>query len=396
MFNVQVLKDDLMLALSAIESTVGNNSQNLGDDCVAITDTGNNSLELYTTNGIEFSRVTIILTSGSAGKVERMPYVNFKRFKTMIDSIPDKEYVTIKASVNDIEFTYGTRKKPLKLAGSSNGMIPLPTTNGVEITINKDIIQKGLNGACSIIKDDGTSALTNCILISTNSYDVEITAADVKNNRMFLHRGKTTDSNTGEVLIEANKFKKAFKLFAEFKDIIFENGQSVTKVSGSDALQGNTIIEAEYFVRTLAGNYPKTIANMFNNVTEYAVVNKDEVNASLIRINAIEDTVIGAGTLDLSIDRNIVNIVKKSQYGTVEDSFNAENEISTPIKDTFKAKPLTEVLKNFTDNGTYGTPNTFEIGKSNINANGNYYVLKETGKQETMFLMTGFGSVQTP
>lgn len=395
MFNVQVLKESLMIALNAIESTVGNNGQNLGDDCVAITDTGNNSLELYTTNSIEFSRVVIILTSGSAGKAERMPYVNFKRFKTMIDSIPDKEYITIKATVNDIELTYGTRKKPLKLAGSSNGMIPLPTTNGVEITINKDIIESGLNGACSIIKDDNTSVLTNCIRIDTNNYDVEITAADVKNSRMFLHKCKTTDSNTGDVLVEANKFKKAFKLFADFKDIVFENGQNIIKISGSDAKPSNTIIEADYFVRALAGNYPKTIANMFTNVTEYAVVNKDEIKASLLRINAIEDTVIGAGTLDLSIDKDIVNIVKKSQYGTVEDSFNTENEISNPIRDTFKAKSFAEVIKNFTDNGSYGTPNTFEIGKSNINANGNYYVLKETGMKDTMFLIAGFNTTQT-
>ena len=392
MFSIQIAKKDLAEALSYVESTVGNNSQNLGDDCISLTDLGNNILEIYTTNGIEFSKINVVLTSGSSGTQEKMPYVNFKRFKTMIDSIPDNEYVSIKATVNDIEINYGTRKKALKLTGSTNGMIQLPTNiNGNTLTINKSIIDKGLAGACSIIKDDGSSSLNNCIRIFTSAFGVEITAVDIKNNRMFVHNGTTTESNNGEVLIEAQKFKKAFKLFTGFNDLEFECGTNVVRVAGTDIVSSSQmIVEAEYYARTLAGNYPKNVSAMFNNVPEYCVMNKDELKASLTRINAIEDTTIGSGTMELSIGKNLVNIVKRSQYGTVEDSFNAENEIGYKIKDTFKAKPLAEVLKNFTDNGTYGSPNTFEFGQSNNNGNSaNYYILKETGSTGSMFLITG-------
>ncbi len=392
MFNIQIAKKDLAEALAYVESTVGNNSQNLGDDCVSLTDLGNNILEIYTTNGIEFSKVNIVLTNGTSGSVEKMPYVNFKRFKTMIDSIPDSEYVSIKSNVKDIEINYGTRKKALKLTGSTNGMIQLPTAiNGAILTINKSVIEKGLAGACSIIKDDGNSSLTNCIRIFTNAFDVEITAVDIKNNRMFVHKGNTTESNSGEVLVEANKLKKAFKLFTGFNDLELECGTSVVRIAGADATNSSQmIVEAEYYARTLAGNYPKNVSAMFNNVPEYCVMNKDELKASLTRINAIEDNIIGSGTMELSINKNLVNIVKRSQYGTVEDSFNAENEIGYKIKDTFKAKPLAEVLKNFTDNGTYGSPNTFEMGQSNNNGNSaNYYILKETGNTGSMFLVTG-------
>ena len=144
MFNIQIAKKDLAEALSYVESTVGNNSQNLGDDCVSVTDLGTNILEIYTTNSVEFSKIQVILTSGSVGKIERMPYVNFKRFKAMIDSIPDNEYVMIKATVNDIEINYGTRKKPLKLAGSTNGIIPLPQVSGSQIVINKKILETAI------------------------------------------------------------------------------------------------------------------------------------------------------------------------------------------------------------------------------------------------------------
>lgn len=396
MFNIQVAKHDLGIAIDYVSSTVGNNSQSLGDDCISVTDLGNNILELYTTNGIEFSKANIILTSSNATGVEHMPYVNFKRFKAMIDSIPDSEYVTIKANVNDIEITYGTRKKPLKLTGSTNGMIPLPQISGSVITINKSIIENGLKKACTIIKDDGNNALTNCIRINTVGFDVEITAVDIKSNRMFLHKGTTTESNQGEVLVEANKFNKAFKLFADFRDLEFESGTGAIRIAGADPRSNNIILEGEYYIRPLSGNYPKTVAQMFGNVTEYSIVNKDEMKASLTRIDAIDDNNVGSGTMQLMIDKDIINITKTSQYGTVEDSFSAENEISTPIHDTFKAKPFAEVLKNFADNGSYGSPNTFEIGKNNMNANGNYYVLRETGAQTSMFMLTGYSVNNNP
>lgn len=397
MFNIQVSQKDLAKALSYVESTVGNNSQNLGDDCVSITDLGTNKIEIYTTNSIEFSRVEVVLSNGSSKK-EKMPFVNFKRFKTMIDSIPDSEYVSIKSNVNDIEINYGTRKKPLKLTGSTNGIVNLPTSFMNTITINRRIIEKGLNKACSIIKDDTVNPLSNCIRIKTDAFNVEITAIDAKNNRMMLYKDVTTDSNNGNVVIEANKFKKAFSMFDSFVDVEFETNtnNTVIKVSGSDMSQNSSsmITSAEYYTRTISGIYPGTVASSFDNVSEFAIVNKDELKASLMRINAIEDNTIGSGTMDLKIDKDLVSIIKTSQYGIVEDSFNIENTINNPIFDTFKAKPLAEILKNFADNASYGSPNTFCIGKTTGNMNA--YVLKEDSTNNTaMFLILPYGSSQS-
>jgi hypothetical protein len=389
MFHIQVAQKDLAFALSAVSSTVGKNSQNLGDDCVSITDLGTNTIEVYTTNGIEFSKVNVILAMGCAGSIERMPYVNFKRFKAMIDSISENEYVSIKANVNDIEITYGTRQKPLKLTGSVNGMIPLPTCNGSSMTIDRNIIETAIKKACTIIKDDSANPIQSCIRIYTDRFNVEITAVDVKNNRMFLHKSLSSDSNnTNSVLLEANKFNKALNGFTNFKDIEFEFDNNIVVATGKDS-SGSMISEFSYYSRTIAGNYPTNISKMFDNVTEYAVVNKDELKSSLIRINAIEDTSSNNDTMNININSNRIDIVKTSQYGVVEDSISLENEISSPINDTFKAKPFADILKNFTDNGSYGSPNTFEIGKNN-NGKNNYYILKETGKDTNMFLVTGF------
>ena len=393
MFNIQVSKKDLSVALESIASTVGNNSQNLSDDCISITDMGTSTIELYTTNGIEFSRATIILSSASSGKITRMPFVNFKRFKSIINSIPDGEFITIKSNVNDIEITYGMRKKPLKLTEATNGIIPLPnfTTANSDIIIEKELIKNVLGKVCSIIRDENSGTLAGCMRINTNGADIEITAVDVKNNRIFLHKAQTLNNNFGDLLVEANKLKKAFKLFNDFNDIKFEYNANIIKISGSDPISNNVLLESEYYLRVLSGTYPNNITGLFNNVPEFAVVNKDEIKASLTRINAIEDTTIGSGTLDLSIDKNVVNLVKISQYGKVEDSFNAENEISYQIKDVFKTKSLAEILNTFADNVTYNSPNTFEIGESVVpNSKGKYYVLRETGSQNSMFLITGY------
>lgn len=81
MFDIQLSRDELVKVLKAVESTVGDTTGSMGEDCISITDTGNSTIEVYTTNSIEFSCVSMVITSGSAGTIERMPCVNFKRFK---------------------------------------------------------------------------------------------------------------------------------------------------------------------------------------------------------------------------------------------------------------------------------------------------------------------------
>lgn len=396
MFDIQVSKDDLSAALAAIDSTVGDNSQNMGDDCISITDLGNNKIELYTTNSIEFSKVSIIITKGSNGTQELMPYVNFKRFKKMIDSIPSGEFIFIKALVNDIEINYGRRKKPLKLTGSTNGMINLPSVTGTNsISIDSSVLHNCINKVSAIIKDDKTISINNCMRISADNFNVEISAIDSRYSRMFYSKFTNTIMNQGDIFVEVNKFKNAFKLFANMDTIVFEDNQNLIKIHGEDPdNQINPLLEAEYYLRKLTGVFPAGIDKIFNGVKEYATINKDELKASLARIDAIDDVSAG-GDMDITIDKDFVNIVKTSQYGIVEDSFGLENKISTPIKETFKTKAIGDILKCFADNSTYNTPNTFEIGL-NTNGTNKYYILREVGSSTNMFLVTGSATSTTP
>ena len=396
MFDIQVSKDDLSAALAAIDSTVGDNSQNMGDDCISITDLGNNKIELYTTNSIEFSKVSIIITRGSNGTKELMPYVNFKRFKKMIDSIPSGEFIFIKSIVNDIEINYGRRKKPLKLTGSTNGMINLPSVNGTNsISIDSSILHNCINKVSAIIKDDKTTSINNCMRISADNFNVKISAIDSRYSRMFYSEFTNTIMNQGDIFVEVNKFKNAFKLFANMDTIVFEDNQNLIKIHGEDPdNQISPLLEAEYYLRKLVGTFPNGIDKIFNGVKEYATINKDELKASLARIDAIDDISTG-GDMNITIDKDFVNIVRTSQYGIVEDSFGLENKVSTPIKETFKTKAIGDILKCFADNSTYNTPNTFEIGL-NTNGTNKYYILREVGSSTNMFLITGSATSTTP
>ena len=396
MFNIQVEQTALSKALSFIAPTVGKDS-NLGTDCIAVTDDGNFGLELYTTNGIEFSRTKIVLTLGS-GTVERMPFVNFKRFQSIIDSIDKGEYVSIKATVNTIEINYGTRKKPIKLTASPVGMMLFPVvTSPVEFSIDTGILEKILANANAIIKEDPNNLINNCILISLNGHSIEATAVDGKNNRAYSCYSSNTDLNTGNLLLEVPKVKRSFRLFSNYNTVTIKSNGNITSILGTNSAGDET----EYCTRQISGTFPNSISQLFNVNIEYSQISIKELEKSLTRINAIEDSTVGSDTLDLTIDGQLVNIFKASQYGIIEDSFDAENKISYKIHETFKAKPLLQVINAVLSNCYYGASEytfahaTIEIGKC-VHAGKDYYLIRKSSSANDVFLMSGYTNTNTP
>ena len=341
MFEVQVLKETLMAALSAVESTVGDNSQNLGCDCVSITDLGNNTLEIYTTNSVEFSKVNIIVIMGSRNVIEHMPYVNFKRFKNIINSVDDNEYISIKSVVNDIEINYGTRKKPIKLTGSTNSMISLVNNFGTPTTslsISKTIIKDALEGSCAIIKDNKSPSINDCMDIEYDKNDITISSVDVTSNRIYCYRGETVDIQNGHVTIEANKLKKAFKLFEPYNIVQFESNGNMIKIKGDDPMnKKDSLFEsAEYYLRQIAGSFPPNLPS-YTEPNRASMVTIDKANfvSSLERVKAIEDTTTNPGCVNINVFNDVINITKTTQYGIIEDSFGVTNTFATPLSVKF-------------------------------------------------------------
>lgn len=397
MFDITIEQKVLMKALEYLEPTVGKNATGLGDNCVSMTTTGNGSIEMYTTNTLEFTKLEAIVAMGGNTK-DIAPYVDFKRFKAIIGSIPANEVVSLKASVNDLLINFALKPTPIKLVGCNNGMIPLPTNqfpSANMVTVPKDFMVLATNNVCSIITDSVSTPIYNCMRLYTSGMSVEVTALDMTGKRTFAQSGIATNNNPQqEVLLEASKFKKSLKLFEDYNELEFYMDQTMVCVNGTDQVSSyyqktNGMIDnISYFARRLNGAFPANIkANFTPMPSEFSEINKEELSNCFTRIKAIEDQTNG-GIVGFEINGNSAIITLNSVYGNIEESIATENTVSNSFKTLFKYESLNDIMK------VVGT-DTFEIGiLPNHPTN---YVIKSKGSSDVMFTVPGMaGASATP
>jgi DNA polymerase III sliding clamp (beta) subunit (PCNA family) len=397
MFNISIEQKVLMKALEYLEPTVGKNATGLGDNCVCMKTTGNGSIEMYTTNTLEFTKLEAIVAVGGNTQ-DIAPYVDFKRFKAIISSIPANEVVSLEASVNDILINFALKKTPIKLVGCNNGMIPLPTNQFPSVsvvTIPKTFIKQATDNVCSIVTDSVSTPIYNCMRIFTSGMGVEVTALDMSGKRTFVQSGTATGNNPQqEILLEASKFKKSLKLFEDYNELEFYMDQNMVRVDGTDPVQSyaqktnGMIANISYFARRLTGAFPANIkANFTPMPTEFSELSKEEILNCFTRIKAIEDQTNG-GIIGFEIDGSNAIITLNSAYGNIEDSIAAENSVSKTFKTQFKYENLSDIMK------VIGT-DTFEIGV--LPNHPTNYVIKSKGNSDIMFTIPGMvGASATP
>lgn len=397
MFDISIEQRVLMKALEYLEPTVGKNSTGLGDNCVSMKTTGNGSIEMYTTNTVEFTKLEAIVAVGGNTQ-ELAPYVDFKRFKAIISSIPANEVVSLKASVNDILINFSLKKTPIKLVGCNNGMIPLPSNqfpSSTMVTVPKAFIAQAVNNVCSIITDSAATPIYNCMRIFTSGMGVEVTALDMTGKRTFVQSGTATGNNPQQdILLEASKFKKSLKLFEDFNELELYMDQNMVRVDGTDIVstyyqktQG-MISNISYYARRLTGAFPSNIKSNFSPMpTEFSEFNKEEMANCFTRIKAIEDQTNG-GIIGFEIDGGNAIVTLSSAYGNIEDTIAAENTVSRTFKTMFKHESLSDIMK------VIGT-DTFEIGV--LPNHPTNYVIKSKGSNDVMFTVPGMaGASATP
>ena len=396
MFDITIEQSVLAKALDYLEPTVGKGNSNLGENCISMKTTGNGSIEMYTTNSIEFTKLEAIVSFGGNTQ-EQAPYVDFKRFAAIIKSIPANEVVSIKASMNDLMINFALKKTPIKLVGDSNGMIPLPTnqfpSSGVMV-IPQTLLKNTLDNVCSIITDSDSTPIYNCMRIATDQMNVEITALDMTGKRTFAQIGLATGANpTTDILIEASKLKKSFKIFEDYTEIEMSMDNNMIRINGDVPVNSYSqktkgmITEISYFARRLNGSYPTNIKSTFAPLpTEFSEISKEELLNSLSRVKALEDSSTG-GNIGFEINGNTAIITTSSAYGNLEDSIATENTISSSFKTTFKYASLSDIIKVI-------NTNSFEIGiLPNHPSN---YVIKAKGDTDVMFTIPGVISSATP
>lgn len=396
MFDVTIEQKVLMKALEYLEPTVGKNANSLGDNCISMKTTGNGSLELYTTNTIEFTKLEAIVSNGGNTQ-EQAPLVDFKRFKTIINSIPSNEHVSLRANVNDLLINFSLKPTPVKLVGCNNGMLPLPSVSVTSMmSIPKKLVEEALTCACGIITDSTSAPIYNCIRIATNGIQIEATGLDFSGKRTFVKSGTATNSNpASDVLVEASKLKKVMKIYEDFYEMEFNMSNSVVMVKGADLVPqvnqkaAGMITDIAYYARRINGVYPVNIAQNFVPAPiEFSEINKQEVLNSIARVRAIEDKTVSNDTIQFEVTGNIATISLSSAYGNVEDKIVAENAINIQLASVFKYSHLSDIIKSI--NG-----DTFEIGV--LPNHPAHYVIREKGSNNVMFTIAGIiGQNATP
>lgn len=396
MFDITIEQSVLAKALEYLEPTVGKGNGNLGENCISMATTGNGSIEMYTTNSIEFTKLEAIVSFGG-NTVEQAPYVDFKRFAAIVKTIPANEVISIKANVNDLMINFSLKKTPIKLVGDSNGMIPLPNnqfpSSGIMV-IPQALLKDALDNVCSIITDSVSTPIYNCMRIATDQANVEITALDMSGKRTFAQTGLATGSNpTTDILIEASKLKKSFKIFEDYTEIEMSMDNNMIRINGDVPVSSyaqktkGMITEISYYARRLNGSYPANIRSTFNPLpTEFSEINKEELLNSISRVKALEDNSTG-GNIGFEVNGNTAVITVSSAYGNLEDNITTENIISSSFKTTFKYASLSDIMKVI-------NANSFEIGV--LPNHPSNYVIRAKGSTDVMFTVPGIVSNATP
>ena len=356
MFNISIEQKVLMKALEYLEPTVGKNASGLGDNCIAMKTTGNGSVEMYTTNTLEFTKLEAIVAVGGVGtnSIDTAPYVDFKRFKSIIASIPANEVVSLEANVNDLLINFALKKVPIRLVGCTNGMIPLPTNQfpaSTQITVPKSVVKTAIDNVSSIIIDSTAAPIYNCMRIYTVNTNVEFTALDMTGKRTFCWNTQATNNNpTTDILVEVSKLKKSIKIFEDFNELEFNMDNSVICINGSDMVQygqktQGMITGISYYARRINGAFPSNIKAAFDPLpSEFAEINMEELKGSLARVKAIEDQTTG-GQISFEVSGNTCTITLNSGYGNIEDDITLDNSVSQSFKTIFKYDHLSDIMK---------------------------------------------------
>ena len=356
MFNISIEQKVLMKALEYLEPTVGKNASGLGDNCIAMKTTGNGSIEMYTTNTLEFTKLEAIVAVGGVGtnSIDTAPYVDFKRFKSIIASIPANEVVSLEANVNDLLINFALKKVPIRLVGCTNGMIPLPTNQfptSTQITVPKSVVKTAIDNVSSIIIDSTAAPIYNCMRIYTVNTNVEFTALDMTGKRTFCWNTQATNNNpTTDILVEVSKLKKSIKIFEDFNELEFNMDNSVICINGSDMVQygqktQGMITGISYYARRINGAFPSNIKTAFDPLpSEFAEINMEELKGSLARVKAIEDQTTG-GQISFEVSGNTCTITLNSGYGNIEDDITLDNSVSQSFKTIFKYDHLSDIMK---------------------------------------------------
>lgn len=357
MFNVQILQSTLMSVLNYLEPTVGKNATNMGDDCICMDSTNTGTCKFFTSNTIEFAQLEALCANATT--VDKAPYVNFKRFKGIVSTIPATEYVTLTDSGNnELLISWAMKKTPIKLTGNANGMLLAPSVFSNTPMVMNDLpfhfLKDAATKASNIIQESVSNTLMNCIKLSIGNPDVTVEAIDVNSKRTFFMSQQIGNATVPQVYhLEAAKLAKALKMFEDYPDVELGDENNTTLIRSTSTKPAGCktadIIDTMYAIRNLAGTFPM-VSQYYSSTylpMEYITVNKSELLSSITRIKAVMDnSTTVPPSIIVKADKGEFNLSYASTYGQIDDMVDTDNVITTPFNASFNYKNFEEVVKN--------------------------------------------------
>ena len=398
MFNVQILQSTLMMVLNYLEPTVGKNATNMGDDCICMDSTNTGTCKFFTSNMIEFAQLEAICANATTP--DRAPYVNFKRLKGIISTIPSTEYVTLADSgTNELLISWAMKKTPIKLIGNLNGMVTAPAVFSSLPTVMNDLpvqfLRDAATKASNIIQESVANTLMNCIRLQIGNPDVTVEAIDVNSKRTFFMSQQIGNAVVPQTYhLEAAKLAKALKMFEDYPDVELGVDNNITLIRSTSPKPSSCktidIIDTMYAIRNLTGNFP-AVSQYYSSTylpMEYIAVNKAELLNSIARIKAVMDnSTTVPPSIVIKVDKGEFNLNYASTYGQIDDMVDTDNSVTTPFGASFNYKNFEEVVKNipseFIDIGVMQkTQANFIVRGSNtgnnVYSNGDMYSILST------------------
>lgn len=367
MFDITIEQKTLMKALEYLSASVGKDTQT-GNNCVFMRSTGNGSMQMYTTNGTEFIGLKTILASGGTTQ-DTAPYVDYKRLKTIISSIPSTEYITLKTNtgnLNQLDISFALKKAPVQLIGTSTGMIGLPGQQNITslCQIPTNLMENATNNITTIVTDNASTPIYNCMRIETSALNVEITAVDITGKRTAIVKGSSTVHNgsPAHVLVEASKMKKAFKIFEDYTELEFTMDATNVWITARDIVNSNVqktkgmIDDIVYCCRRLSGAFPGNISsNLSPYPTEFAEINKQDFLNIITRIKGLSDS-SNSPVVSLQYNTSDIEISYNSVYGKLEESIALENPVNNLYNVSFKYDHLNDIINALEGDTFYIAP----------------------------------------
>ena len=403
MFEVIVNSNELSKALDYLEPAVDDKT---GSIYLESTDIG--ECILYSEN--KECAISISLICANPTQKGMSDNVDYKVFKKVINSLKDKENLTIHQddNSNEISILYEMGVKPIKLNTIS---LPPLTKNPLATTVcpadaptfNTYSFCCALKSCTDLIDLQSAPSVMDCCDFKVSQYHGIMNVINTKKAigcSKEVSTATVQSTNKEEFIMNLRPLKKVTSLFSSFKETrLYQDANGIcicsgdTKVVGKDGIEKLVnVSEIKVILHKFSSNYP---TNVFYNVkysSSMCMTDLDKFNNSLDRIIALSDN----QNKDVLLEADGENITMSiaSTHGIIEDKIQLKLGTNTPFKGLFEVNTLKSVAnanKPFED-----TPFSQQLYIAPSNKSDSIFVIgSDTAQKSCSFITSKAMATQT-